>query len=369
MNVTLPAKQLLDALRAVRGAVLARTTHPVGGRVKVAAGPDWLTVAATDLEVWAAHRIDAPGARPGAAVPDIDRLTTVVQEAGPEVTLAAADAALAVRGSRGKWSLPLADPDAFPDPPQPDAPALVAVVRGPALRLGLKRVGFAIDDHDHERYLTTALLVEPGAGVLLLSATDQVSLALADVEAEVRAAPPKGAEYLLPRKFVRLVAGRLPDGAVELTFWPNTCRLAAGPAVYQTALVAGRVPPWRHQARRMAPGHQAEVVSADLASAVRGAAVAGDDTIRRVEVTIRPGVIAVVGRGSGASAETACDCRYDGPPATFALDPAKVLAFLRTTDGPDVLAVTPPTDKAPVAFRRPDVPGWLFCLAPIADSQ
>jgi DNA polymerase-3 subunit beta len=228
MELVVRKSDLLKELSLLQGIVERKNTIPILANVLLEAGPDAVSLLATDLDVGLRSRCEATVTKPGtvtlpakklfeivSALPDTDvRLTE--DKGGKSVTIAA---------DRFESRMQTLPPSEFPTPPD-DAGADAASLAGGTLKRMIAYTRFAITSEDTRYFLNGAQLVLDASSMSMV-ATDGHRLAFVRMDAECGVSGKM--EVLLPRKTLNEIA-RLLDGedAVQFSQGENHVFFRAG---------------------------------------------------------------------------------------------------------------------------------------------
>ncbi|HEY8498552.1 MAG TPA: DNA polymerase III subunit beta [Limnochordales bacterium] len=254
MNVICPREQLAAALAMAERAAAVGENLPVLGGVRLQAAPDYLELAATDLEISVAARVAARVEQPGSRVVDARLFSALVRRLeGLEVELRAGSEAstVEVRAEGSRFSLVAMPADDFPELPRLEDGWRVQV---PARQLeqAVAQSRFACAASD-QRPVLSGVLVEVEGSQLRLVATDSSRLAYREVEG-IEASPFGNPGLFAPRVIVparaldevrRICAGLDADAVVTLALGERLALLEAPSATLATRLIEGHFPPYR----------------------------------------------------------------------------------------------------------------------------
>ncbi len=403
MQVTCPRDALLGALQIVGAAVAARTTKPILSNVKVVVGDDpnttdGMTLMATDLEVGIRYELRGVRVgRAGAAVIPASRLVSILRESSDaDLTLTAGPESTTVKLSAGRFELPTANPDEFPEIPGfPDGEAGYHEVTAGTLRTMIKRTAFAVEKRESTRFAVTGVLweVDDGGpagdgepnpvfqGKCRLVATDTRRLALAEGPATVSEGAKVGdgvkQTHLIPIKAINLLERNLTDDSelVRVVLRPNEALFQTERALIHTRLVEGRFPPYRNiipggwgksGATGKAPLVRLPIGVSAFLGCVRQAAIMADDDSRRVDFHFADGQVTLSARGAetGSGEVVMPLADYAGPEIDIAFEPSYLTDMLRAIDGEPTAVLEMTDGQKPAVFRVGD--GYLYLVMPLA---
>lgn len=266
MKITVEASALKAALARVAKIIKPRNAIPVLATVKVTSAASGVTIAATDLEIWAEIDVAGEVLSPGSACIPAAELTKFASLAKRgDVTISVADGIAAIefgRSSAQLHTLPVAD---FPmsefgrDLPRVDGDKLAA-----ALRFCLPAAST-----DETRYYLCGVYIDNSGPSTALVATDGHRLHVAEMDTRIDGSaivPTAAAQMIL-----EIAAGEIGFRVGDTTWDAEAegCRLRG-------KLVDGTFPDWRRISTRRsdAPAH---VAADDLIAAAEVALVGAED--------------------------------------------------------------------------------------------
>ncbi len=320
MKLTIERAALLKALGHVQSVVERRNTIPILSNVLLSAGPEGLSLSATDLDMEIVDHTDADVEMPGQITAPAHTLYEIVRKLpeGAEVSLSytGEDPRLQVRAGRYKVNLPVLPAGDFPAMPTDGLSAPVTVDAASLIRL-IDRTRFAISTEETRYYLTGIYLhtiIEDGRAVLRAVATDGHRLAMADMPAPEGAAGAPG--VIIPRKTVQ-EARRLMEDAGEsllVQFSPQKVRFDFGRASLTSKVIDGSFPDYK----RVIPQGNGRILTADnaiFAAAVDRVATISSEKSRSVKMSVEPGKLVLTVRNmETGQAQEELEADYDGPP-------------------------------------------------------
>lgn len=321
MKFTAPRAALLAACRLAAAAVhTGRTPIKAVRGAKLAAGPDGLTLTATDLVSTLAVTVaDAEINRPGSGIIDPKKLGELlgslrcdtIEASLREVDLKYYDnvcgrhlsreiTALCFTADGSDWKLALSEADEFPDADPPSGEPIE--VNAAALRRAIGRVAFAAGQPTDFRptYETDGILFEADRENLLLAATNKARIATVRIPIASQDAGETKRSALMPLRAARLLAEALADvpDAAAVRFSTRSIAVNAGSIALAARLVDGKFPPYR-QMLAARTEHEAELPRLALLSAVRQCAAVFEKGGRRIDLDFRPGAVVVSAGGFG----------------------------------------------------------------------
>ncbi len=245
MKITIQAKTLADALKAVTPAVGRRSTLPILQCVRVQAEATTLSLEATDLEITATHCTDDITVHEdGTAVVTAAALAKAVRTAnGNDVELIAEEddgrARLLVRSGARTLSLEMFDPREWPTIGEVDT-ELFATVDGPVLADALARVGLCASEDEARAVLCSVAMFTTDQGLDVV-ATD--SYRLGHIRIPATATP--NAAVKIPARAAAGLSKVLKHSETVQIHTGQRCTISAGATTWITRLVGGEFPNWR----------------------------------------------------------------------------------------------------------------------------
>jgi len=337
MKLRVNREALLEACQSAGAALPNRAVREVlacfrldareGGR----SAPNSLTLTAFDMELGIRQELrGVEVVRPGSALLPATQLTQILRESRAEdVELEAAltpagapDGATATLrcGSTAKFELPQRPVEEFPELPEgTDSQEIVIEGLAGQFREMIRRTLFAIPKKDvTDRYAVKGMLWDTGGGMggsgpsaasgpsaslsLRLVGTDGKRLALCESTVTVQSAP-SGVQIhpLVPARAMSLLERVLThDGEmVRAYLGTNDVRFLTERATIYTTLVQGRFPPYRDILEKTEKAAKIKIPLPleEFLAAVRQIRVMTDEESRRVDISFRPGVAILEGRG------------------------------------------------------------------------
>ncbi|HVL72775.1 MAG TPA: DNA polymerase III subunit beta [Beijerinckiaceae bacterium] len=352
---------LLAALSGLAKVVERRNTIPILSHVRLSAGRDGLTLAATDLDVAMTATVPAEVAGafdttvPAQLLHDIVRRLPEGAQAGLEHD----GAALKLVAGRSRFTLQTLPAEDFPDLAAGDFPHRLELPAAAFARL-IARVEFAISTEE-TRYYLNGVYVHAVDGELRACATDGHRLARQTLPG---VAPPEGFPgIIVPRKAVaelRRLAEGLKDGTLVLEVSPQKIRATAGNTVLVSKLIDGTFPDYP----RVIPDnpHVLEAETASLAAAVDRVATISSERGRAVRLDIGEGRVALATRNpdQGEASEDV-EVAWEAPPLAIGFNAAYLVEILKLIAAPRCrLRLDSP--GSPAVF---DVEHGLYVLMPM----
>ena len=363
MKVTCDRPSLVDALNLISGAVAARTPRPVLECVLLDAGPDTLTLTATDLEVTlkistASVKVESPGQ----ALIRADKLTQIVRESvDPTLVIETDGDVTHIRAKDSHFQIyghPTAD---FPPVPEFEGEADFQL---PAADLsGLLTLTTFATARENSRYAVNGVLIERENDKLSLVATDGRRLAFA--KSRCKASNKDNRSAIVPTKALNLVQRIFgePEQAVRVKVADNRILFSSDDAVLTSNLVEGNFPPYRDVIPRDAD-KKATLDSAALASAFRRAALLTTEDSKGVRMSFADSKLTLSSRAPEMG-EATIDLdvpEYSGDPIEIGFNPQFILDALKVIADDQVQLELKSSNKAGVLKTGPD---FVYVIMPV----
>ncbi|MCS6778568.1 MAG: DNA polymerase III subunit beta [Geminicoccaceae bacterium] len=370
MKLAIARSALIRSLAHVQNVVERRTTIPILGNVKLAAGDGALELTATDLDLTLHAREEASVERAGATTVPAHTLFDIVRKLpeGEAVRLAQKPSGneLEIEAGRSRFALPTLPVDDFPAAGGDALDVRFSIAPEELAKL-IAKTRFAISTEETRYYLNGVHFHTAGAlatAMLRAVATDGHRLARIEV------ALPEGAErmppVIVPRKTVAELA-KLLEGArdpVEVAVSSARIRFGCGPTVLISRLIDGSFPEYE---RVIPQGNEriALLATRPFAEAVDRVATISIEKARPVKFAFEAGKVTVsaVSPDYGRAIEE-LDADYRGEPLEIGFNARYVLDILGEIDGPEV-RLEMANAAAPTLFRDPADPAVLFVLMPM----
>ncbi len=248
MKATCERDKLLHAFQMAASVAPARSPKPILQNIKLEVTKDGAILMGTDLEV--GIRMEVPGfavEAPGSVVLPRDRFGKILTESSDEKLSLESDGRKAlVRGQRSEFTLPLENPDEFPnvlafeEKKYHEMPARF-------FREVVRRTSYATDN-ESSRYALGGVLIELTENELTAVATDGRRLAWQKGPAKSVAGHATGDNTtIIPTRAMQLIERALADNDdnIQLAARENDLLIRSGRATIYTRLVEGRYPKWR----------------------------------------------------------------------------------------------------------------------------
>lgn len=338
-------QHLLAAIQAADAVVPANSTKPILTNLLLDAQAAHLEVVATDLQVSLRCVVRRVEVRyPGQAVVSSRQMAAIIKESSSTtVSLAliskGEQSVLHVELADGEYDIPAVIGESLPPVSSFPQDVPVISIAGGRFEEMLRQTCFAMD-RDRTSAVLSGLLLMVGHGELVTAATDGKVLSEA-VEKTPAFAVPETIQAVLPSGVVghlqRIIAGAKPAG-IDLAFAGRTvfARLAVEDglqAELSGRLVEGTFPSYR-PALSGSPNGTVSFATAELASAVRRAALMTNQTSRGIVLTLDPGraIFSNLNYTNG-TVRIPVTCDYHGPSLKLGLNAQYLSDVLRVYRG------------------------------------
>lgn len=301
MKFETEAAPILDAATFVGKAADRKVTIPICAMIRIKPDAGALTLAATNMQVWASARIRGE-AEPGDGVcvdADMLRRFLAALPKGSRVTGEADGKRLRLKAARAKADLPTLPGGDMP--PEPAGALTGATLREVPAGFAdmLASVALAASRDEQRQYLT-GICIEPEA-IVASDGHRLHHIALPGMSDE---------PHLFPAERVALLSGMMDnDGRFAIT--RNAWAAEAGGKRLVGSTIEGDFPDWR---RLMPPIDISARFDRDAFASAMALADLNDDRTRAVKVTAETGLIRLeVRRGDGGSAEAEMEAEVAAP--------------------------------------------------------
>jgi DNA polymerase-3 subunit beta len=365
MQLTVPRKTLLEALRNAGEAAAARSTIPILSHVRLTTGNGTLSVAGTDLDLAIEATVEAEVAKQGSCTAPAATLKDIVAKLASDaaVTLKFNDGRATLGVSAGGYRTTLTTLDVA-DFPAAAPPVDAVQFHMPAATLHdlLARTRFAIC-LEETRYYLGGVFLHVAGDALHAVATDGHRLALIDTQV------PDGASQMpsviVPRAAV-LQLLRLAEGSAEqVEIVVSASRLAAkiGKVQLITKLIDGTFPEYQRVIPQDNP-HLLRVARSELAAVSARVAIVGDGKARPIKLTLEHGTLSVTARDPAVGeAQEDLPAEYDGPPIEVGFQARYVADILDQISGNVEMLLQ--DGNAPTVWRGQADASALYVLMPM----
>src|SRR4051812_8166469 len=352
MKVICNRGALLEALTVAGNVVNPRTPKPVLQCIKITAGEDRLTLAATDLEV-AIRYSDAQVQieQPGEALLPADKFRDIVRESMDDtLSIALKDDRAIIKGQDSEFKIFTQPASEFPPVPDFEGEADFEVAGGHLKQL-IGQTLFAAAKESTRYAFNGVLVVAKGKKISLVS-TDGRRLAQANGDlATAGKLPKEGSRAIIPTKALNLVDKLIddPDEAVGFQMRENQVIFHTSSATLTSNLVEGQFPPYedvipKDADKRMTAG------TADFLSAIRRASLLTTEESKGVRMAFSKKGLKLTSRSPDAGeAEVNFPCKFEGSDLEIGFNPTFLIEALKVVD----------TDEISLELTAPNRPGLL----------
>ncbi|WP_428940774.1 DNA polymerase III subunit beta [Fontivita pretiosa] len=353
MKVICNRGALLEALSVASSVVSTRTPKPVLQCLKLTAGDDRLTIAATDLEV-AIRYSDAQVQieQPGEALVPSGNFCNIVRESVDDTLSIELDKdQVHIKGQDSHFKIftqPVGD---FPPVPDFEGEADFEIVGGHLKQLINQTIFAAARESTRYAFNGVLIVAQKNKKVSLVS-TDGRRLALARGElVSANKVEKDGSRAIVPVKALNLVEKLIddPEETVGVQMRENQVIFHTSNATLTSNLVEGQFPPYedvipKECDKKMTAG------TADLLSAIRRAALLTTEESRGVRMQFsRKGLVLSSRSPEAGEATVNFPCKYEGADIEIGFNPQFLIEALRVVD----------TDEVTFEMTAPNRPGLL----------
>lgn len=338
MEFVIKKSDLVKELQTVTGVVEKRATLPILANLLIEAGPQGLSVGASDLEVTIRGTAKATVVKPGSVTLPAGKLYEIARslpESDVQFKLLERHM-VAIACERTRYKIAGQPRDEFPKFPDLDVSKGIGVPAG-ALKEMIERVAFAITTEDPRYSLHGALLIVQDGGLTLV-ATDGYRLAYASH----RSAVGKGSEIrvIVPRKALgelgKLAAEVDGDAVVSFGKSANHLFFSVGGHTLTTTVPEGSFPKYEEV---MPKRCETEIVLAtgDLTDAVKRVSLLASDRFgRAVRFVLSSGRLELASETEMGEANEVLNVDYSGDEKTIGFNARYLLDFLGVVGTPSV---------------------------------
>lgn len=306
-------------------------------------GVAWLT--GTDGEIYVETMVVADGAID--CLLPVSRVSAILNEATSETVELSKDSGQLTIECGGRFVLQTGNPMEFPTLPTINSGIIATEVQCKQLCDALRKTAFATDENS-TRYALAGVLIEQTNDETHIVATDGRRLAV--VSQQSANAQPKSA--IIPTRLCRVIESAFADMDVAMLQVQNNCfQVSNTNLTVYGCLLEGRYPDWR---KVLAPEYDTfiELRAATLASMVRQAAIASDDTTRAVDLKAEDGKLTINAKAADVGTSlVSTEVDYHGEPLAVSLDYRFLLDALKVVDGESIATLHIADAQKPVLLR------------------
>lgn len=352
MKVICNRGALLEALSITGNAVAARTPKPVLLCVKVTAGDDRLTVAATDLEVairYSDSQVQIE--QTGEALLPADKFTAIVRESIDDTLAIELIAEQAhIKGQDSHFKIFTQPASEFPPVPDFEGEPDFELSFGHLKQL-IGQTLFAAAK-ESTRYAFNGVLVTAKGKKITLVATDGRRLAMATGEISRTGKMSKeGIKAIIPAKAMQLVEKLAtdPEEAVGIQLRENQVIFHTAAATLTSNLVEGQFPPYEDVIPKDTD-KKMTAATPDLMSAVRRASLLTTEESKGVRMHFsKKGLVLTSRSPESGEATVNFPCKFEGPEVEIGFNPQFMVDALKVMD----------SDEITMELSAPNRPGLL----------
>ena len=292
MKFSTQREVFLNPLQQVIGAVERRQTSPVLGNVLIEAGPESVTLSATDTEIelqaTASLHVDNPGAVTVPARKLLDICRSLPESARLDLELSGQQ--VKVKSGRSRFTLATLPADEFPKVEDVQDSQLLTLKESELSKV-IRNTAFSMAQQDVRFYLN-GLLIEIGINKLCCVATDGHRLAYA--ESVTQTEPDEPVRAIIPRKSVLELARLLgtDEGSVKISISNKHLQVHWDEVRLTTKLIDGRFPDYN----RVIPIDSNKELSLDrelLRQSLSRAAILSNEKYKGVRLALQQGVLTI----------------------------------------------------------------------------
>jgi DNA polymerase-3 subunit beta len=365
MKVICNRGALLEALIVAGNVVQSRTPKPVLQCVKITAGDDRLTIAATDLEVAIRYtdsqvQIDSPGET---LVP-ADKFRDIVRESVDDtLSIEVTGDSASIRGQDSHFKIFTQKAADFPAIPDFEGEADFELPGGQLKQL-IGQTLFAAA-RESTRYAFNGVLLTAKAKKISLVSTDGRRLAMAKGDLSSDKLSKEGVHAIIPAKALTLLDKLIddPEELVAVKVRENQVIFKTPSATLTSNLVEGQFPPYEDVIPKDVDKKMI-ASTADFLSAIRRAALLTTEESRGVRMTFNKKGLVLTSRSPEAGEATVnFPCKFEGTDVEIGFNPTFVVDALRVVDSDEVsLELTAP--NRPGLLRGG--PNFLYVIMPVS---
>lgn len=343
---------LLEALNVAGNVAALRTPKAALQCVKLTAGEDRLTLAATDLEVAIRYsdsqvQID----QPGEALLPADKLRDIVRESVDDtLSIELGGETASIRGQDSHFKIFTQNAADFPPVPDFEGEADFQI-QAAHLKALIAKTLFAAAK-ESTRYAFNGVLMHAKGKKIELVSTDGRRLAQAKGElVSADKLPKEGSRAIVPTKALTLVDKLLddPEEAVGVQMRENQVIFHTSTATLTSNLVEGQFPPYEDVIPKDSD-KKMTAATADFLSAVRRAALLTNEESKGVRLEFSKKGLVLTGQSREAGeAEVKFACKFEGADVAIGFNPTFLIEALKVVD----------SDEVSLELSAPNRPGLL----------
>ncbi|HZL35757.1 MAG TPA: DNA polymerase III subunit beta [Tepidisphaeraceae bacterium] len=351
MKVICNRGALLEALTVTGNVVQARTPKPVLLCVKLTAGEDRLTVAATDLEVairFTNHQVQVE--QVGETLVPADKIRDIVRESVDDtLSIEVTGDSAQIRGQDSVFKIFTQKPEDFPPVPDFEGEPDLELPGGQLKQL-IGQTIFATQK-DATRYAFNGVLFAIHGKKIALVSTDGRRLAMAKGDLATEKLPKEGAKVIVPSKALNLLDKLItdPQEMVGMQVRENQVMFHTPSATLTTNLVEGQFPPYDDVIPKDCD-KMMTAATADFLGAVRRASLLTTEESKGVKLTFnKKGLVLTSRSPESGEATVNFPCKFEGADMEIGFNPTFLTDALRVVD----------SDEISLEMTAPNRPGLL----------
>ncbi len=363
MKVICNRGSLLEALNVTGNAVAARTPKPVLQCLKLTAGDDRLTIAATDLEVAIRYsdaqvQIEAPGET---LVP-ADKLRDIVRESVDDtLSLEITGDSCIIKGQDSQFKIFTQNASEFPPVPDFEGKADFELPGGTLKQL-IAQTLFAVARESTRYAVNGVLLVTKGKKISFV-ATDGRRLAQANGDLPAGSTADEH-RAIIPAKALGILDKLIsdPEEAVKFQVRENQIIFHTASATLTSNLVEGQFPPFEEVIPKDCD-KQMTAATGDFLSAIKRSSLLTSEDSKGVRLQFsKQGLVLTSRNPEAGEARVNFPCKYEGADVEIGFNAAFLVDALKVVHIDDVtLDLTAP--------NRPGLlkggPNFLYVIMPV----
>ena len=337
MKFTVSRDLLSSRLQTILAVVSTRTTLPILGNVLMKADGDYLSLAATDLDISVACTLSAQVTKAGTTTVPARMLAEMVRELPDEdVNIAVANHRMEIKSGRGVYRISGMSPEEVPRLPAPP-PAEGVAIPADRLKLVAQRTMYAASTDD-TRPALNGILWQGNGETTHVVATDGHRLARVTLpEPRLKDVP---SELIIPPKALSLVLKIIGDDTEEVTviFGEKNIVFRVADITITSRLIEGPYPNYQ----QVIPSGNDKILTVDnevLAAAVRRVAVLSNSLTHQVRFAITKDTNekSATNQDVGGEARDTISCRYDKDDLEIGYNANYILEILKNFAPGDVV--------------------------------
>ncbi len=359
MRIGIAKRSLAEAAAMLERIAPAKASQPVLGQLLVEARQGTTTLRASSGELDLELRLPAEVEGEGAVLVPAGLFSQLVRALpGEYAELRRVPGGLELEGGSFRTRLAVADPEAFPDFPEPAGEGVR--LAGEVLARAIGRVRYAAA-HEEYRAIFRGIQLELRPDRLRAVATDGFRLAVFDAEGV------QGPDLkpVVPARAADELVRVLKEAAGEVTLHPEPARVVVAGERFRMAiaLMEGSFPDYE----RVIPAQfalEATVDAEALRQAIERVRVLADRQSQRVDLAFGEGRVELAAEGEYGSGREELPLELSGEtPMVVAYNAQYLIDALKGLKGPARLRLSGPT--SPSLLTGGEEPGYLAVVVPL----